>query len=67
MRECTAVLPGPGILVHNYSMPLFEYGCRSCGQHFEYLTRADQAPSCPSCSSTDLEKQLSVVAVSAGS
>jgi len=47
-------------------MPLFEYGCRSCGQQFEYLTRAEQTPSCPSCASTDLEKQLSVFAVSIG-
>jgi putative FmdB family regulatory protein len=47
-------------------MPLYEYACRSCGREFEYLTRADQTPSCPSCSSTELEKQLSVFAVSAG-
>ena len=47
-------------------MPLYEYACRSCGREFEYLTRADQTPSCPSCSSTELEKQLSVFAVSGG-
>jgi putative FmdB family regulatory protein len=48
-------------------MPLYEYACRSCGKQFEYLTRADQTPACPSCSSTELEKQLSVFAVNAGS
>ncbi|MGE3958811.1 MAG: zinc ribbon domain-containing protein [Vicinamibacterales bacterium] len=48
-------------------MPLYEYACRSCGRHFEYLTRADQAPACPSCSSTELEKQFSAFAVNAGS
>ena len=46
-------------------MPLFEYACRDCGHKFEYLTRAGQSPSCPSCQSGDLEKQLSVFAVSA--
>ena len=44
-------------------MPLFEYACRSCGHHFEYLTRAGHAPSCPACASAELEKQLSVFAV----
>jgi putative FmdB family regulatory protein len=46
-------------------MPLFEYECRACGHHFEYLTRQDQSPSCPSCDSDKLEKLLSVFAVSA--
>jgi putative FmdB family regulatory protein len=47
-------------------MPLFEYECRDCGAHFEFLTRDGQSPACPSCASTALEKQLSVFAVSAG-
>jgi putative FmdB family regulatory protein len=47
-------------------MPLFEFACRSCGHKFEYLTRGGQSPACPSCSGEDLEKQLSVFAVSAG-
>jgi putative FmdB family regulatory protein len=45
-------------------MPLFEYACRSCGHAFEYLTRAGIAPECPKCSSHELDKQLSVFAVS---
>jgi putative FmdB family regulatory protein len=45
-------------------MPLFEYACRACGHHFEFLTRADKTPACPACMSVDLEKQLSVFAVS---
>ena len=53
--------------MHNDCMPLYEYACRQCGRHFEYLTRADQSPACPACSSTELEKQLSVFAVSGGS
>jgi putative FmdB family regulatory protein len=52
--------------MHNYCMPLFEYACRSCGRQFEHLTRADHAPSCPTCSSTELEKQMSVFAVNTG-
>jgi putative FmdB family regulatory protein len=44
-------------------MPLFEYECRGCGHHFEYLTRSGQEPSCPTCQSADLQKLLSVFAV----
>jgi putative FmdB family regulatory protein len=53
-------------MVQNDCMPLYEYACRSCGRQFEYLTRANQTPACPSCASTELEKQLSVFAVNAG-
>jgi len=45
-------------------MPLFEYACRTCSHRFEYLTREGQTPSCPACAGADLEKQLSVFAVS---
>ena len=45
-------------------MPLFEYACRACGHQFEFLTRADKTPACPACTSADLERQLSVFAVS---
>jgi putative FmdB family regulatory protein len=44
-------------------MPLFEYECRGCGHHFEYLTRDGQRPACPSCSGADLQKLLSAFAV----
>ncbi|HSG75036.1 MAG TPA: zinc ribbon domain-containing protein [Burkholderiales bacterium] len=43
-------------------MPIFEYGCRKCGREFETLVRSNAAPACPQCSSTDLEKKLSVFA-----
>jgi len=46
-------------------MPLFEYECRSCGRQFEYLTRAGERPSCPTCASDALDKRLSVFAVGA--
>jgi putative FmdB family regulatory protein len=48
-------------------MPLFEYECRGCGHHFEYLTRGTQEPSCPACQGADLQKLLSVFAVNTGS
>ena len=43
-------------------MPLYEYACRACGHHFEFLTRAGRTASCPTCASVELEKQLSVFA-----
>ena len=46
-------------------MPLFEYECRGCGHHFEYLTRDGRSPACPSCDGDDLQKLLSVFAVGA--
>lgn len=46
-------------------MPIFEYECRGCGQPFEYLI-LPQSPEaiCPHCESRDVEKMLSVAAVS---
>jgi putative FmdB family regulatory protein len=43
-------------------MPIYEYACAQCRHHFETLVRSDSVPSCPQCSSTRLEKQLSVFA-----
>jgi len=44
-------------------MPVFEYECRGCGHHFEYLTREGRTPACPSCAGEELQKLLSVFAV----
>jgi putative FmdB family regulatory protein len=46
-------------------MPLFEYACRECDHHFELLVREATKLECPKCDSTELDKQLSVFAVSA--
>ena len=43
-------------------MPLYEYKCQGCGHHFEYLTRAEQSPACPTCQGQNLQKLLSVFA-----
>ena len=48
-------------------MPLFEYRCRSCDNQFELLVRESTKLECPKCAGTELDKQLSVFAVSAPS
>ena len=50
-----------------YAMPLFEYECRGCGKHFEYLTRDGQTPACPACKGMDLQKLMSVFAAQSSS
>jgi len=48
-------------------MPIFEYVCRDCHHAFETLVSADRPPACPACHGRELDKQLSVFAVSARS
>ncbi len=49
-------------------MPLFEYECRGCGAHFEFLVRGSgDTPSCPACHGVDLQKLLSVFAAQSDS
>ena len=43
-------------------MPIYEYSCEECGTEFELLVRSDTKLECPTCQSTQLEKQLSVFA-----
>jgi len=45
-------------------MPMYEYECRSCGVAFEALVRTGSEPACPACGSQDLERLLSLFAVS---
>ena len=45
-------------------MPIFEYECRTCGREFETLVRTGDVPACPACSSQDLDKLLSLSAIS---
>lgn len=45
-------------------MPIYDYKCRACGTQFEELVKLGQTPNCPSCDSNDLEKLLSLPAVS---
>ena len=45
-------------------MPIYEYECRSCGNQFEQLVRTGDTAACPSCRGVDLERLLSMCAVS---
>lgn len=45
-------------------MPIYEYRCTACGHQFEALVRVNDTPACESCHSTDLERLLSMFAVS---
>src|SRR5262249_16130403 len=46
-------------------IPIYEYECRACGSKFEALVRPGSAqPSCPACQSQELERLLSLFAVS---
>ena len=44
-------------------MPIYEYGCRSCGEQFELLMLTGTVAACPSCQGQDLERQVSGFAV----
>lgn len=44
-------------------MPLYEFHCTACAHDFELLVREQTVLACPSCASTEIEKQLSVFAV----
>lgn len=48
-------------------MPIYEYTCQDCGTDFELLVRSDTRLECPTCQSTQLEKQLSVFATAESS
>lgn len=48
-------------------MPLYEYECLTCHREFELLVRESTELACPECHGHDLEKRLSVFAVSAPS
>jgi putative FmdB family regulatory protein len=46
-------------------MPIYEYECRKCKHQFEYLVLpTSSAPECPSCHKKDLQKLISLCAVS---
>lgn len=47
-------------------MPIYEYSCKQCGTAFEELVWGEATPPCPSCESTEVEKQLSRFAVGSG-
>lgn len=45
-------------------MPIYEYACMECEDHFEELVRSsEQVVTCPSCGAAKVMKQLSSFAV----
>ena len=51
-------------------MPLYEYFCPDCDEHFEKLVRLSEAnvlPECPECGGHHTQKLLSAFAMSGGS
>jgi putative FmdB family regulatory protein len=44
-------------------MPIYEYRCTACDEHFEeYLSTSDKpAPPCPACQSPEVERRLSKI------
>jgi len=45
-------------------MPIYEYACMECEEHFEELVRSDaQVVACPSCGAGKVLRQLSSFAV----
>lgn len=47
-------------------MPIYEYACAQCRDHFELLIRANEQPVCPKCGGVNVEKQLSVPSAHVG-
>jgi putative FmdB family regulatory protein len=44
-------------------VPIYEYVCMGCEEHFEELVRLDDpAPPCPACGQSKAERQFSVFA-----
>src|SRR2546430_11854263 len=43
-------------------MPMYEYVCMKCEEHFEELVRGDQEVACPHCGGTKVARQLSTFA-----
>jgi len=42
-------------------MPIYEYRCRRCDNSFEEIVLSrDETIACPSCASSDIERELSV-------
>jgi putative FmdB family regulatory protein len=45
-------------------MPIYEYACMECEEHFDELVRSeDQVVTCPTCETDNVLKQLSAFAV----
>jgi putative FmdB family regulatory protein len=43
-------------------VPLYDFACRACGERFEALVAAGQAPACPVCAAPEPERLFSPIA-----
>jgi putative FmdB family regulatory protein len=43
-------------------MPMYEYVCMKCEEHFEELVRGGEEVCCPQCATTNVSRQLSTFA-----
>jgi putative FmdB family regulatory protein len=60
-------LPAAALRALIERMPIYEYVCSRCRHAFEDLVFGDERPSCPECSSSNVEKKLSLIARPAAS
>ena len=47
-------------------MPIFEYGCKTCGNGFDKFIRGYNSPidvACPACEGVEVERKMSAVGV----
>jgi putative FmdB family regulatory protein len=45
-------------------MPIYDYKCQSCGHRFDALVKLGETPNCPACDGGDLERLVSLPAIS---
>jgi putative FmdB family regulatory protein len=59
-RTSEAAAPPP-VIPYNPGMPIYEFKCVTCGQHFELLSSLadrDEQAVCPSCGGRDVSQVL---------
>jgi len=48
------------------AMPIYEFVCMSCEEHFEELVRGNTEVACPNCGASKVAKQMSTFAMVGG-
>ena len=61
------LLPHVSVTVYTLgAMPIYEFVCMSCEEHFEELVRGEVQVACPNCGATKVAKQMSTFAMVGG-
>ena len=49
-------------------MPIYEYTCKTCGKHFDFLAKrlSERPDACPECGAKALKKMLSTFSTTTG-